>query len=211
MIIIFKLTVCLLFLLLFIVFPCIVWLDNLIIQITLCFLSCLVLSVRQGIKHLWRELRMLMPFVVTLMLIYGIFGFIGVKAQKEIHSSILHYWIIFGTNRALLLFSSILYIQILFSFVSIGDIINLPVGINKMKYLILGKSLFDYATKASVDIELHVSLIVVRKIKHSRLRQLINKKLAQILAMIFLVIEESKLGGEIIDNRIRHCHKEVGK
>jgi hypothetical protein len=78
-------------------------------------------------------------------------------------------------------------------------------SINKKKYLLLGKSLFVFSVKSITEIEFHLKLMPEYQTKRLTLKQWFIFKLQVSMALIIMVLRESKLKGELIDNRIKHC------
>ncbi len=208
-----KIIAVLLIVILFIIFPCILWLDKTLAQSSLFILISFVFLVRLGAEKYVSEFKLLIPFVSILFVVYLVFGLVGFRASS-IHTgvfTILDYWIFFALSRIFLLLSTVFLIQILFSYFTVQDILKLPIGIHHLKVVILGRTLYLLALDSLQNLELHIASVPTNQSQTSKLKLFLHKKLALILALLFMVVKESQIGGELIDNRIRHCYREVNK
>ncbi len=197
---------------LFIIYPCILWLDSLWNQTIVFVLISVMFILILSVKKYYYELKMLLPFVTILMVLYLVFGLIGFAGSKtSLGMSPIEYWMLFALNRIILLFSTVYMIQVLISFCSVDDIIHLPLGMHRIKYFLLGKFLYCYAMRNITEIGFHIESIPSNQYTHKSIRGYMNKKLATILGLLILVMEEAEVEGELIDNRIRHCYFEEEK
>ena len=98
------------------------------------------------------------------------------------------------------------FIQFLLSFFQTNDILALPMSINAKKHFILGRALFLHTIKHLDDLEFHLRLFPEYQQKRLNLKQWFNLKLQLTFGVITMILRESKLRGELIDNRIRHCY-----
>ena len=183
----------------------VLWLEHLGLQIVCLAVTSLLMLIRFGFKRWIRVIIALLPFLLTLMLVYLAFSLLGIKPLKS-SSSASSYWISYGSVRALILLSSLFFIQISYSFTSFSDLMALPVGINTKKYFILGKTLYHTAFSSYSKLSLHISLIPSHQAAPKSWREQFRLKLTYLLALLYLIIRESKIKGELIDNRILHCH-----
>ncbi|MEF3694025.1 MAG: transposase [Candidatus Cloacimonadota bacterium] len=181
----------------------IVWLDNLQIQSIFLLSLGFVLAFRKGWTFVYKELRGLAPFLLGWVAVYGIFALSGFKPAAE--ESAGAYWLSYGSSRAMVLLNILFAIQIVASWLKWRDLMSLPLRISSKKYLILGKSLYETAFSTHTALGCHVSLIPTNQHakgwKHS-----FNLKLCYLLALLTIVLQESEIRGEAIDNRIKHCY-----
>jgi len=98
----FKLVAAILLTLGYILLAGIIWLDQLWLQISLAFVTSLLLILRKGIRHWFRELLLLLPLILTLMVVYLIFSLLRIKPGGTSVSASA-YWIAYGSVRALIL------------------------------------------------------------------------------------------------------------
>jgi hypothetical protein len=206
-----KIATILIILALFIAFACIIWLEKTLFQSSLFILISIIFMFLLGAEKYRAELKLMLPFVSILFIVYMVFGLVGFRATS-IHSkvfTIMDYWFLFALSRIFLLLSTVLLIQLLISFFTLQDVMKLPIGIQRQKVIILARTLYIHALGVLDDFEFHIDGIPTNQVTGRSLKQYVHKKLALILALLFMVIKESQIGGELIDNRIRHCFKEV--
>lgn len=202
----FKLCILTIAFLIFFVMVGIVWLMRLEIQLLVFGLTSLLLILRRGAQAYLRELCLLLPFILSLAVVYLIFALLGFKPAGATGTA-LEYWINYGGVRVLVLLSVIFTLQLLSSLISWHDILRLPLSISKLKYLILGKSLYEMAFSSFAGITRHLSLIPGNQIRPKSLKSKFQLRLAYLLALLYIVLSESERKGELIDNRIKHCHR----
>ncbi len=189
---------------LFVWFVCYKYLDYIEVQAGFLVFAGLLKIFRTSLRRFWNELKLFAAFVMLMGLFYIIFGLLELNGQP------LHYWLIFGVNRILLFVSSMLISGFLLSFITMEDIIRLPVRIEWLKYLILGNALFQSAQRAMDRLGFFVEMFPEYQTQAgSRLRRNFHKNLTTVLALVFFIIRESEVQGELIDNRIRHCFKKI--
>jgi len=100
------------------------------------------------------------------------------------------------------------FIQVLLSYISMQDILSLPMKMTKKRYLLLGRALFVHSIQYIEALEFHLKLIPEYQKHRLTFMQWFRLKLQLSLAVIMMVLRESKIKGELIDNRILHCFKE---
>ncbi len=166
-------------------------------QLAFVLVTILAGLLRFGIRNWYKELKLILPFIITMFIVYVLIGLITVK---------LPYWIMYGLLRSLSFINTIFFIQIILSYVSINDIITLPLSIDAKKHLILGRALFNHAITQIGNIELHLRLLPEFQRSRLSLKQWFRFKLQQSFAIICMLLREAKLKGELIDNRIQHCY-----
>lgn len=182
-----------------------VWMDNVALQalafITLSALLCL----HKGVQPWLKELCLLLPFMLLLMTVYLLFGLAGLGGDIA-GTGKVSYWMRYGGVRLLLLVNTLLCVRVAFSMVSFDDILRLPLSIRWLKYVILGRVLYQAAFGKYNALVLHQSMIPSQQISSRRFKDKIHDKLASVLALALYILAESRHKGEMIDNRIRHCH-----
>lgn len=181
-----------------IVLFCFLWLDNVAIQIGLLAINITIMLIRLGLKKFLSEMILLLPFLLSLALIYGILaGFqIGYPAA---------YWLNFGITRSALLLSSMFFMQFMLAWISIEEIQELPLNINTLKYIILGNLLYKEAVSAFANIELYMRMIPSEQYGKRNYISKLRSKLSCLLALLAYIISLAALKGEMIDNRIYNC------
>ncbi|HOH46400.1 MAG TPA: hypothetical protein PLX59_01055 [Candidatus Cloacimonadota bacterium] len=180
------------------------WLDRLMLQAVFLLCISLILALRKGTGFVLKELRGLAPFLLGWVAVYGIFAILKFK-PSQIESSAAAYWMKYGISRMLVLLNILFAIQIAASWLKWRDLISLPMGINSKKYLILGKSLYETAFSTHTALGLHVALIPSHQHRKGW-REIYHQKLTYLLALLSIVVRESEIKGEAIDNRIKHCY-----
>ncbi|MDP2173666.1 MAG: hypothetical protein Q8J62_07800 [Candidatus Cloacimonadaceae bacterium] len=200
-----KLFIALMALLIFIVVFCILLLNNILVQLFCFGILALIMILRRGLKHLLKELKLLVSFSISMLAVYLIFGFVGLKTTTGSAGSI-PYWLNFSSARILLLLNTVLFIHAVFSLLSYADLLKLNLGIGRTKYLILGKILYDAAFLSHAEILFHQSMIPLEQSAKPGFTHRFTSTLARVLALMYFIISEARLKGEMIDNRILHCH-----
>lgn len=183
----------------------ILWLHNPILQISCTLVLAVILVLLRGAKVLWKQLKLIGPFVLAWIVVYFLFALLGLR-PPNVDGNLATYWFFYGLVRALLLTNLIFLAQICSAYLAWEDLLALPIGIDQKKYLILGKSLYETAFKSDTSLGLHLQLIPqFQSAKPSFSRQF-RIKLSYLLALLYIIIKESERKGELIDNRIKHCH-----
>lgn len=182
-----------------------IWLNHLGIQTIVLVVTALLLCIRKSTQFLYHELRALIPFLLGWVAVYAIFALLNFK-PGTIEVSATKYWLSYGTSRLMVLLNMLFAIQLTATLLKWNDIISLPGSIRIKKYLILGKSLYETAFSAHTALGLHVSLIPSHQHKNNW-RNVFDQKLTYLLAILSIVLKESEIKGEAIDNRIKHCYR----
>ncbi len=159
-----------------------------------------VLLFRLGYRKFISEILLLLPFLFSLALIYGVLaGFqIGYSSQ---------YWLQFGITRSALLISSMFFMQFMLSWISIGEIQELPLKIGTLKYIILGNLLYKEAVSSFAQIELFMQMIPTEQRNKRGYISSLRFKLGCLLALLAYIISLASQKGEMIDNRISNCYQ----
>jgi len=204
----FKLSVIILLTIGYIVVAGILYLADLRLQILLAGVTSLGFVFRAGLRAWLKSLRVLLPLVISLMLVYIVFAVIGFKPAKT-HLSATEYWLAYGGVRALILVSSIFFMRFWATFLSFDDLLSLPFSIHFHKHLILGKTLYLTAFNQQGRLKEQISLIpsVQRSVDSGK--GIFRNNIVYLLALLYLIINESTHLGELIDNRIHTCHEET--
>ena len=167
-----------------------------------------VVALRTSIKQAVAEVRLFLPFIVMMLAIYAAFGLLHVKHDQP-QQSAFAFWLMYGVNRALCFLNTALSFSLLLSWIRIDDVLALPIPIRYAKALILGRSLFAKAQGALDDIDLHLRHFPDQRFLparwHLRLFSAFQRQLLLVLTLIFYILEEAEIQGELIDNRITHC------
>lgn len=194
----------LVFLLYCIVFG-ILWLHNIPLQFIALGVTLLLSLFILGIRKVGQQLRILLPFVLMLTVVYAIFILLGISPQG---SAPLAYWVHYGLPRVLLLLSSILAFRLCFAYVSVDDLIRSGLGIHRTKYLILGKILYSVAFHSYAQIKMWQELSPSMRQKPKGFKLRFKRALAATLGLVLFTLAEAESKGESIDNLIENCHKE---
>lgn len=184
----------------------IVWLNQLTIQLGFLLLVVMILAIQKGIRHLLRSLFVLLPFLLSLAVMYVLFAIIGFNPGSD-RISAASYWFAYGSVRMLVLINMVLMFEAGFHIAQWKDVLQLPLGINKLKYLLLGRILFRSAFSSQTKLETYLDYIPSNQLKLSYWNRAVRLRLTNLLAIIYIVIMEAELKGELIDNRIKHCHR----
>lgn len=205
-----KLSLLFLCLMTFITLICVWFIDNMVLQILSLVIVFLLNLLRFSQLEIYQEIKLLIPFIVTMFSIYAVLGLVSFPPPVATPPSSLtpfSFWIRYGVLRSTLFISTMLYVQLILSFISINDLLQLPFSIHYKKVLILGKALFTAAIHSVSDLELQLRLLPQFQKPHLSVKQWFRFKLTLSLALIIMLLRESKQKGELIDNRIKHCFR----
>lgn len=204
-----KFGLIILLILVFFIWFCIRWVDDTAIQLFFFSVIWLAAWLRLGLNRLWRQMRLMLPIMLTLVVVYTVFGLIGIGMTPGSGMGLkpMQYWLIFGTVRAVLFLNTLLWVRVLFSFISMEDIESLPLSLHRKKGLLLGRILYSLAQDTIAKAGFYHGLIPSNQLNRISFRLRIKNKLAIVLCLLYVALIESKMRGELIDNRIRHCHK----
>lgn len=183
----------------------ILWLYNIPLQVIALGLSLLLGILILGLRKVWQQLRILLPFVLMLFVVYAIFILFGISPEG---TAPLAYWLHYGLPRVLLLLSSILTFRLCFAYVSVDDLIRSGMSIHRTKYLILGKILYNAAFHSYAQIKIWQELSPGMRQKPKGFKMRFQRALAATLGLVLFTLAEAENKGERIDNLIEHCHKE---
>ena len=195
---------------LFLIFICILWLNQLEVQVYFLILVIGINCWKYKAYTVWKEVKYLMPFVLVMMTVYSILGLLKVKFDNNLanNNHLFRSWFEYGFVRSILFVSSVLFLQFVLSFITLKEILSLPIRIKYLKALILGRSLFTYATSQIQRIDFYINLIPYYQQNRLKTQDKFKQKIVLIVALVDVVLKESELLGELIDNRIKHCYKE---
>jgi hypothetical protein len=161
---------------------------------------------RFGVNKIWTEIKLLLPFLVTMLFVYIILGIVGFRISSQASErSTFNFWLIYGLNKSMIFINTILFLQFILSYICINDILKLPMNINIKKYFILGRALFVHTMQNLNNIEFYIKLMPEYQKKGLSFRQWFYLKLQLSYCIIIMILRESHLKGELIDNRIKHC------
>lgn len=196
-----------LYLILFLYLFCIRFFGD--IEIEALYLGVLIgyILIRRGVQSLWREIKLFLPLLITMTLVYVLFALLKVEQFFEPDSvvSSWNYWLRYGGIRMILLLSTMLTVREGLSFISIHDILALPLPITLKKSIILGNILFSKSSQV-VDIsEFTLKQFPLERRGGRGFRRIFRRNITLILGLVLFLRRESTIQGELIDNRVKHC------
>jgi len=188
--------------------------DELVIQILMVAIVLLLSMLRFKRQRFINELRLILPFIATMLIVYILLGLARFNPNNiTAQNNILKFWFNYGLCRAILFSGTVFFFQYILSYITMNDIISLPLSVYHKRYLILGRSLFIHSVNNIGNLELHIKLMPEYQKKRLTIKQWFYIKLQLTMSLIIMVLRESRIKGELIDNRIRHCfvkdYKEV--
>ncbi len=201
-----------LFVLVVLLVPGYLYLDAFAAQIGFFALIIAALAAKTSLRRVGAELKLFLPFVLLMLGIYAIFGLIGLQQAQHPQEAALTFWLRYGVNRILCFLSTVLALSFVVSFFRIDDALALPLPLSCRKSLILGESLFNTARGALDDSDLYLRHFPDQRILPdrwpARAFAAFQRQLLIILTLIFYILNEAEIQGELIDNRIAHCMKQ---
>ena len=183
----------------------IIWLEHNCLQITALLALLALCLIWLGSRKTWKQLKVIAPFAISLLLIYTLLVLLGIAPGEE---KALDYWLRYGLPRLLLLVSTLLVFRLCVSLLSYEGLLKILPGIHWQKYLILGRILYQAAFRSYPTLKAWQELIPSAQLADKGFKPRFNRALADNLALALYVMEEARLKGEQIDNRIDCCHKE---
>jgi hypothetical protein len=194
--------------LLYIIILTILLADSFKIQSTVCIAVLILSFIRFGTKKLIAEIKLIVPFVIAMLVVYMLLGIVGFRFSSQASpNSTFGFWLIYGMNKSIIFINSILFLQIVLSFIQTNDILNLPLKIDTKKYFILGRALLIHATDNLDNLQFYLKLMPEYQVSKLSLKQWFFLKLKLTHGIISMLMRESRIKGELIDNRIKHCFK----
>ena len=184
----------------------VIWLENNCLQAIALLAVLLLCLIWLGHNRTWKQLKVIAPFAISLLLIYSLLVILGIAPGEE---KALDYWLRYGLPRLLLLVSTLLTFRLCVSLLCYERMLRILPGIHWQKYLILGRILYQAAFRSYPTLKAWQELIPSARISDRGFKTRFNKTLAASLALALYVMEEARLKGEQIDNRIECCHKEL--
>ncbi len=194
------------------------WINNFDINLGLVPLFFVFSIIRNKVKLFFNQTKIVSVLIFFMYITYFIFGLFSLEIGKSLNfvfltkviepSSWTIYWNLYGLSRVLGIFNTFIFLNLLISEIKIEDIFSLPLDINKLKYLILGKSLFNSAKDSVEKIDFFIDMFPCYQLEQKKLsfKEKFNKKLLTVLGLVFFVLRETIIQGEMIDNRIENCH-----
>ena len=184
----------------------IIWFSDLYVQsfgllgATILYLAIL------GSKSLLAQFRILFPFLGMLIAVYALFILLGIDPSQK---GAFRYWLAYGLPRALLLVNAFLAFRLCFSIVSVDGMLQSKMSIHRLKYIVLGKILYEAAVHSYKELKNWQDMIPSMRGKKPNLREMFKRNLCATLALVLYVLAEAELKGERIDNLIQNCHEET--
>ncbi len=166
--------------------------------------SLLLCLIFLGYKRTFNQLKVIAPFALSMFIIYGVLIVLNIAPAGQ---SACRYWLDYGSPRFLLLISSLLVFRLCVAQLSYTGLLLSLGEIRYQKYLILGKILYQAAFKSLRQIRYWQNMVPSAQVGKSNFRVLYKKNLALSLALALYILKEAKDKGEMIDNRIKTCHK----
>jgi uncharacterized membrane protein len=184
---------------------CGLFMNVLNLQLWLFGYLALALLILRKPKNFLNGVKVLFPFILTLFLIYLIFGLLRIESQDSNQGTIL-YWLAFGAKRILLIINTVIAFRILFALIDYDSVMSLPLGVRFTKYLILGRYLYITTRESYEKLSKDISYIPTEQFGRLPFSHKFRARLSVVLAMLLNVINESRVKGRLIDNRIVACH-----
>ncbi len=196
--------------------------SNILIQSCILTSVLVALAIRTSIQDIIAEMKLIMWFAFLFLIIWALFILLRidefifklvpfVKSTSNISQGFLTRFIP-GLSIIMNFINTMFFIKFAFSFISIEDFLKLPWDIKYMKVLLLGKMLFVKGIHAIKNIEFHVNQFpnLKKSSKDSFVKKnqkKFKRNLIILLTLIFYILQEAEIRGELIDNRINHCFK----
>lgn len=187
----------------------IIWFQNLALQGAMMIGLVVGVFIFLGARRLVGQIKLLLPFVGMLAIIYLGFILIGIDPSGQ---GSTEYWLAYGLPRMLLLINAILAFRLCFAMISFEEVLRSGISIHRLKYVILGKILFDATTHSYAEIRMWQGMMPSMQRGSSGVKDRFFRALSVTLALILYIMAEAEMKGERIDNLIKQCHlKQVRK
>lgn len=182
----------------------IIWFQNLALQGAMMIGLVVGSFIFLGARRLVGQMKLLLPFVGMLAIIYLGFILIGIDPSGQ---GSTEYWLAYGLPRMLLLINAILAFRLCFAMISFEEVLRSGISIHRLKYVILGKILFDAATHSYAEIRMWQGMMPSMQRGSSGVKDRFFRALCVTLALILYIMAEAEMKGERIDNLIKQCHR----
>lgn len=120
-------------------------------------------------------------------------------------------WFFLGAITMFILINTVFTVELIIFSITINDIISLPISINYLKGFILARTLLIQATARFDDNQILLKTIPEfqpkYKVNFKNMKILFHKNIILMLTFVFYIDEQSKIIGQLIDNRIKHTYK----
>lgn len=182
----------------------IIWFQNLALQGAMMIGLVVGSFIFLGARRLVGQMKLLLPFVGMLAIIYLGFILIGIDPSGQ---GSTEYWLAYGLPRMLLLINAILAFRLCFAMISFEEVLRSGISIHRLKYVILGKILFDATTHSYAEIRMWQGMMPSMQRGSSGVKDRFFRALSVTLALILYIMAEAEMKGERIDNLIKQCHR----
>lgn len=156
---------------------------------------------RFSIKETLNLLKFCLPFVLCLFVFGLIFHFIRLLGRQD--------WLEDTFIKCMIFPSSLMFLQILLSYVTYLDILSLPLSMKKRVDLITMKSAFQKGSKILARFTWYLNTYSGLK-SGRRVRYGLTKYACLIIALYLYLYEEIENSNRLLQNRYRHL-SEVSK
>lgn len=181
--------------------------ENVFLQVLMAILLALSTVLILGKDKLIAQFKLLMPFIGMLIVVYAAFILLGIDPSGE---GALSYWVSYGLPRALVLINALLAFRLCFALISVDDLLHSDINIHKLKYLILGKILYNAALNSYPQMKQWQEYIPSMRGKVPNLHERFKRALSITLGVVLFILAEAEINGERIDNLLQNCHGDSG-
>jgi uncharacterized membrane protein len=171
--------------------------DQMTVQIGVLAAVLLLNSFRHGIRDTLNLLKFCLPFVLCLFFFGLIFHFTQLFGRRD--------WLTDTLIKCMIFPSSLIFLQIMLSFVSYLDLLSLPLAMKRRIDLISVKAAFQKGSKVLGRFTWYLSTYSGLK-SERRIRFQLTKYACLIIALYLYLYEEIEDANRLLNNRQRHLH-----
>jgi len=163
----------------------------------------------QGKEVFWRLGKFWFKFAIFLIFVFFIFSIFRCNSFENFKCILARTKL--GINTALLLLNTVFILELFILSITINDILSIKVNIRFLKFLILTRTLFTQGITKFKNEKILFDIIPNFQIKmkptFSNLKPIFFQNIIYILTITFYILEQAKILGPLIDNRIKHLYK----
>lgn len=158
-------------------------------------LTCSVL--RQGFTNTLRLVKFCLPFVLCLLVFGVVFHFLQLLGRRD--------WLADTLIKTMIFPSSVIFLQLVLSFISYLDLLRLPLPMNVRVDLISIKAAFQKGSRIMSRFNWYLGTYSGLKINR-KLRYHLTKYACLIIALYLYLYEEIEDSNRLLNNRYRHLN-----
>ena len=153
--------------------------------------------VRQGVQNTLRLVKFCLPFVLCLFGFGLVFQYVQLLGRRD--------WLADTLIKTMIFPSSLIYLQLVLSYISYLDILSLPLSMNVRVDLISIKAAFQKGSRILSRFNWYLDTYSGLK-SNRKIRYHLTKYACLIIALYLYLYEEIENSNRLLKNRYRHLY-----